>query len=132
MTLSDQVWSEEEQRKLRESFDTVYATIERGRELIREGLDGPLTMAFQFKEIQEKVDEAEKRVDSLALSLREVGEMAEMLRSERDKALQEMVLAAAEAYAQGWQDRYAALLEAMPKLKSVLDTIQHQPDSERG
>src|SRR5579859_6365381 len=132
MTLSDQVWSEEEQRKLRESFDTVYATIERGRELIREGLDGPLTMAFQFKEIQEKVDEAEKRVDSLALSLREVGEMAEMLRSERDKALQEMVLAAAEAYAQGWQDRYAALLETMPKLKSVLDTIQHQPDSERG
>src|SRR5579859_2374323 len=115
MTLADQVWSEEDRRKLREAFDVVYDTIERGRELIREGLDGPLTMACQFQEVHEKVDEAEKLVDGLALSLWEVGQMADVLRSERDKALQEMVLVAAEAYAQGWQDRFAALLEAMPE-----------------
>jgi len=115
MTLADQVWSEDDRRKLREAFDTVYATIERGRESIREGLDGPLTMACQFQEVQAKVDEAEILVENLALSLREVGQMAEMLQLERDRVQQELVLAAAEAYAQGWQERFAALLEALPE-----------------
>ena len=85
MTYADQVWSEEDRRKLREAFDVVYDKIERGRELIREGLEGPLTMARQFQEVQEKVDEAEKLVDGLAISLWEGGQMAELLRSERDK-----------------------------------------------
>ena len=114
MTLAAQIWSEEDRRKLREAFDTVYTTIQHSKALIREGLDGPLTMACQFQEVQAKVDEAEILVENLALSLREVGQIAELLRAERDKVQQEMVLAAAEAYAQGWQERYAALIEALP------------------
>jgi len=120
VTLADQVWSEDDRRKLREAFDTVYTTIERGKELIREGLDGPLTMACQFQEVQAKVDEVEKLVDGLALSLQEVGQMAEILHTERDKAQQEMVLAAAKAYAQGWPDRLAALIEVVPEQNADL------------
>ena len=120
MSLADQVWSEADRRKLKEAFDKIYAEIDEGKRLIREGLDGPFTMTCQFKDVQNQVDEAEKLVDNLVLSLRQVSHMTETMRDEWESAEQTIALAVSEAYAQGWHDRLAALTQSMPEVSAAI------------
>jgi len=120
MSLADQVWSEEDRRKLKAAFGKLYAEIDEGKRLIQEGLDGPFTMTCQFKDVQKRVDEVETLVDDLVLSLRQVGQMAETMRFEQERVEQMIALAVSEAYAQGWHDRLTALAQAMPEVSAAI------------
>lgn len=77
------------QAQAERAIEDARAAIAEGLRLIEDQEDGPFTMRCQIKEIDERVDDIERRVFSLGMVMERWEEIATRLEQQRDEAIRQ-------------------------------------------